>query len=136
MAVGPMSFFSSVLFHFLKVDFNANKTMDIEEFLRLMLLISNYRFPCCYIRGKHSIFFVFFLFLSVCYPATPKGLAVDRQQHVAVSRDVGCFFEANHNVVSNASCTTNCLAPIVHVLLKENLAHPWPILCELFGMVK
>jgi glyceraldehyde 3-phosphate dehydrogenase len=24
-----------------------------------------------------------------------------------------------HNVVSNASCTTNCLAPIVHVLLKE-----------------
>jgi glyceraldehyde 3-phosphate dehydrogenase len=26
---------------------------------------------------------------------------------------------AKHNVVSNASCTTNCLAPIVHVLLKE-----------------
>src|SRR4029077_9082107 len=25
----------------------------------------------------------------------------------------------NHNIVSNASCTTNCLAPIVHVLLKE-----------------
>src|ERR1041385_7577101 len=24
-----------------------------------------------------------------------------------------------HSVVSNASCTTNCLAPIVHVLLKE-----------------
>src|SRR5712664_4202983 len=24
-----------------------------------------------------------------------------------------------HHVVSNASCTTNCLAPIVHVLLKE-----------------
>ena len=24
-----------------------------------------------------------------------------------------------HNVVSNASCTTNCLAPIVHVILKE-----------------
>ena len=24
-----------------------------------------------------------------------------------------------HNIVSNASCTTNCLAPIVHVLLKE-----------------
>jgi len=24
-----------------------------------------------------------------------------------------------HNVVSNASCTTNCLAPIVYVLLKE-----------------
>ena len=28
---------------------------------------------------------------------------------------------AAHNVVSNASCTTNCLAPIVHVLLKEGL---------------
>jgi glyceraldehyde 3-phosphate dehydrogenase len=26
---------------------------------------------------------------------------------------------AKHNIISNASCTTNCLAPIVHVLLKE-----------------
>ncbi|MBS0657586.1 MAG: type I glyceraldehyde-3-phosphate dehydrogenase [Verrucomicrobia bacterium] len=26
---------------------------------------------------------------------------------------------AKHHIVSNASCTTNCLAPIVHVLLKE-----------------
>ena len=26
---------------------------------------------------------------------------------------------ANDHVISNASCTTNCLAPIVHVLLKE-----------------
>ncbi len=26
---------------------------------------------------------------------------------------------AKHDIVSNASCTTNCLAPIVHVLLKE-----------------
>src|SRR5687768_5903623 len=25
----------------------------------------------------------------------------------------------NHNIISNASCTTNCLAPLVHVLLKE-----------------
>ncbi len=25
----------------------------------------------------------------------------------------------NHNIVSNASCTTNCLAPLVYVLLKE-----------------
>src|SRR6185295_12083291 len=25
----------------------------------------------------------------------------------------------SHHIVSNASCTTNCLAPIVHVLLKE-----------------
>ncbi|MDR2149697.1 MAG: type I glyceraldehyde-3-phosphate dehydrogenase [Spirochaetaceae bacterium] len=26
---------------------------------------------------------------------------------------------AQHHVISNASCTTNCLAPVVHVLLKE-----------------
>jgi glyceraldehyde 3-phosphate dehydrogenase len=26
---------------------------------------------------------------------------------------------AKHHIVSNASCTTNCLAPVVHVLLKE-----------------
>ena len=26
---------------------------------------------------------------------------------------------AKHTVISNASCTTNCLAPVVHVLLKE-----------------
>jgi glyceraldehyde 3-phosphate dehydrogenase len=26
-----------------------------------------------------------------------------------------------HNIVSNASCTTNCLAPVVHVLMKEGI---------------
>ncbi len=26
---------------------------------------------------------------------------------------------ARHSIISNASCTTNCLAPVVHVLLKE-----------------
>ncbi|MDD2392440.1 MAG: type I glyceraldehyde-3-phosphate dehydrogenase [Eubacteriales bacterium] len=31
------------------------------------------------------------------------------------------YDSAQHNVVSNASCTTNCLAPVVHVLLKEGL---------------
>ena len=29
------------------------------------------------------------------------------------------YVAAKHNIVSNASCTTNCLAPLVHVLLKE-----------------
>jgi len=28
---------------------------------------------------------------------------------------------AKHHIVSNASCTTNCLAPLVHVLLKEDI---------------
>jgi glyceraldehyde 3-phosphate dehydrogenase len=31
----------------------------------------------------------------------------------------GKYDPAKHNIISNASCTTNCLAPIVHVLLKE-----------------
>jgi glyceraldehyde 3-phosphate dehydrogenase len=29
------------------------------------------------------------------------------------------YDSSKHNIVSNASCTTNCLAPVVHVLLKE-----------------
>ena len=29
------------------------------------------------------------------------------------------YDHANHHIISNASCTTNCLAPLVHVLLKE-----------------
>ncbi|MGD1031312.1 MAG: type I glyceraldehyde-3-phosphate dehydrogenase [Opitutaceae bacterium] len=31
----------------------------------------------------------------------------------------GKYDAAKHNIISNASCTTNCLAPIVYVLLKE-----------------
>ena len=31
----------------------------------------------------------------------------------------GKYDAAKHNIISNASCTTNCLAAIVHVLLKE-----------------
>jgi glyceraldehyde 3-phosphate dehydrogenase len=31
------------------------------------------------------------------------------------------YDKANHHVVSNASCTTNCLAPLVHVLIKEGV---------------
>jgi glyceraldehyde 3-phosphate dehydrogenase len=31
------------------------------------------------------------------------------------------YDDAKHNIISNASCTTNCLAPLVHVLLKEGI---------------
>ncbi|MFA5035480.1 MAG: type I glyceraldehyde-3-phosphate dehydrogenase [Candidatus Margulisiibacteriota bacterium] len=31
------------------------------------------------------------------------------------------YDSTKHNIVSNASCTTNCLAPVVHVLLKEGI---------------
>jgi glyceraldehyde 3-phosphate dehydrogenase len=31
----------------------------------------------------------------------------------------GKYDAAKHQIISNASCTTNCLAPLVHVLLKE-----------------
>jgi len=30
---------------------------------------------------------------------------------------------AKHAIISNASCTTNCLAPLVHVMLKEGFGH-------------
>jgi glyceraldehyde 3-phosphate dehydrogenase len=31
------------------------------------------------------------------------------------------YDSAKHNIVSNASCTTNCLAPVVHVIMKEGI---------------
>jgi glyceraldehyde 3-phosphate dehydrogenase len=31
------------------------------------------------------------------------------------------YDSAKHNIISNASCTTNCLAPLVHVILKEGV---------------
>ncbi len=33
----------------------------------------------------------------------------------------GEYDAAKHHIVSNASCTTNCLAPVVHVLMKEGV---------------
>lgn len=31
------------------------------------------------------------------------------------------YVPSEHNIISNASCTTNCLAPVVYVLLKEGI---------------
>jgi glyceraldehyde 3-phosphate dehydrogenase len=45
--------------------------------------------------------------------------AKDEDITIVMGVNDGEYKPAEHNIVSNASCTTNCLAPIVHVLLKE-----------------
>src|SRR5207237_5411539 len=61
-----------------------------------------------------------------------KGHIVGRAKKVIISAQAkneditmvmgvneGKYDPARHQIISNASCTTNCLAPMVHVLLKE-----------------
>jgi glyceraldehyde 3-phosphate dehydrogenase len=45
--------------------------------------------------------------------------ATDEDITIVMGINEGDYDSANHHVISNASCTTNCLAPLVKVLLDE-----------------
>jgi glyceraldehyde 3-phosphate dehydrogenase len=51
---------------------------------------------------------------------TAPGKGADVKTIVLGVND-GEYDPARHHIVSNASCTTNCLAPVVHVLVKEGI---------------
>ena len=40
---------------------------------------------------------------------------------IVIGVNEGEYDPKKHNIISNASCTTNCLAPLVHVILKEGI---------------
>jgi len=51
---------------------------------------------------------------------TAPGKGVDVKTLVMGVND-DQYDPAKHHIVSNASCTTNCLAPVVHVIMKEGI---------------
>ncbi len=55
---------------------------------------------------------------KVIISAPGKG---DGVKTIVMGVNEGEYDAAKHNIVSNASCTTNCLAPVVHVILKEGI---------------
>ncbi len=54
---------------------------------------------------------------KVIITAPAKGEA----KTIVMGVNEGEYDPERHHVVSNASCTTNCLAPLVHVILKEGI---------------
>ncbi len=59
---------------------------------------------------------------KVIISAPAKSKAEDKKiQMLLMGVNNDKYNPAIHNVVSNASCTTNCLAPLVYVLLKEGI---------------
>ena len=74
----------------------------------------------CIILSRLLFFFIgknWFILRNLLFPMSRVKTWVCHTEVCGVNHTE--YDKANHNVVSNASCTTNCLAPIVHVLLKE-----------------
>jgi len=55
---------------------------------------------------------------KVIISAPGKG---DGVKTIVMGVNEGEYDSSKHNILSNASCTTNCLAPVVHVILKEGI---------------
>ena len=59
---------------------------------------------------------------KVIVTAPTKSKSEDKQIKIfVIGVNEKDYDPGKHHVVSNASCTTNCLAPVVHVLIKEGI---------------